>query len=192
MKHFKAPVLKPQGFTFIEMMVVLVLFAVISVSLFSSFVMGMRAWKKITDTNFAERKALLNIARLSKELRGAFGYSKIGFYGSSTHLTFANIIGNQIVNLTYVFLPDEGTLYRYNTSMRQILGFEEPAPARKIISGVKDFTFEFYGQDYLTGNYTFLDSWNYTVSGIPAGVKVLCVLDDDHDFEKIIAIPVAQ
>ncbi len=168
------------------------LFAVISVSLFSSFVMGLKAWKKITSANFSERKALLCIARLSKELKGAFGYTKIGFYGSSTNLTFVNIAGNQIINLTYVFSPEEGVLYRYNTSMRQILGFEEAAPARKVASGVKDFSFKFYGLDQITGNYTFLDSWNYTASGIPAGVKVLCVLDDGNDYEKIISIPSGQ
>ncbi|MFH1691527.1 MAG: type II secretion system protein [Candidatus Omnitrophota bacterium] len=181
-----------RAFTFVEMMVVLVLFAVVGVSLFSSFIMGMKVWKRVTDTNFAERKALLGIARLSKELRSCFGYSKIGFSGQAHNITFANIVGDRVINMTYIFIPDEGIVYRYNTSMEQLLGLQEPGLPRKIISGIKDFTFKFYGPDQGTGNYTFLDNWNYTISGIPAAVKVFCSVDDDHDLEKIISIPIAQ
>lgn len=185
---------KRRGFTFIEVMVVVVLFAVVGVSLFSSFMMGMKVWKKITDVNFAERKVLIAIARLSKELKNSFAYSPIGFFGDNNKVTFANIVGNNITNITYEFSESQGVLYRGRIDMSSAAETEaeDINVARSIVSGIKGFSFWFYGQDSETGNYAFLDNWNYTVSGMPGAVKVSCKVGDDYVLEKIIPIPVAR
>ena len=181
-----------KAFTFVETMIVLALFGILGVSLFSSFSMCMRVWKRATSTNLFKRKAILTIERLSMELRRAFNYTPIGFMGEKAHIEFPGIVGNKIYNLSYDFFPEEKCVKRSGISRQETLGLEEGNFSRVVIPGVKDFALSYYGADNQTGNYTFLESWNNTAAGSPAAVKVAVALEDGTNLEKIITIPIAQ
>ncbi|MFH1223107.1 MAG: type II secretion system protein, partial [Pseudomonadota bacterium] len=101
-----------KAFTFVETMIVLALFGILGVSLFSSFSMGMKVWKRATSANLIGRKAVLTIERLSMELRRTFNYAPIGFLGDKAHIEFPGIIGNLIYNLSYDFFPEEKCVKR--------------------------------------------------------------------------------
>ena len=184
-----------RGFTVVETMIVLALFGILGVSLFSSFSMGMKVWKKATSTNLFKRKAVLTVERLSMELRRTFYYAPIGFLGDKAHIEFPGIVSNKIYNLSYDFFPEEKCVKRSGISREEMLGMqgtEKGNFSRVVIPGVENFVLNYYGPDDQTGNYTFLESWNNTAAGIPAAVKVSVALEDGTDLEKIIAIPVAQ
>ncbi|MEK7849445.1 MAG: type II secretion system protein [Candidatus Omnitrophota bacterium] len=181
-----------KAFTFVETMIVLALFGILGVSLFSSFSMGMKVWKRATSTNLFKRKAVLTIERLSMELRRTFNYASIGFLGDKAHIEFPGIIANKIYNLSYDFFPEEKCVKRSGISRQEMLSLEDGNFSRIVIPQVKDFTLSYYGADNQTGNYTFLESWNNTVAGIPAAVKVSVVLENGTNLEKIITIPIAQ
>lgn len=183
---------RASGFTFVEIMIVLALFAIISTSLFSSFIMGMKVWKRAAAFSLSQRKALLGLERLSTELRRAYNYPSIGFFGQKDRIEFANIWQDKIFNISYVYSSSEMSVSRLSRSRQQALGMEEESQSRQIIPNVKEFNLGFYGYDNASGNFTFLDSWNYTVSGIPAAVTVSLTLEDGKTFEKIITIPIAQ
>lgn len=181
-----------KAFTFVETMIVLALFGILGVSLFSSFSMGMKVWKRATSANLFKRKAVLTIERLSMELRRTFNYASIGFLGSKAHIEFPGIVANKIYNLSYDFFPEEKYVKRSGISRQGMLGLEDGNFSRIVIPQVKDFTLSYYSADNQTGNYTFLESWNNTAAGIPAAVKVSVVLEDGTNLEKIITIPIAQ
>jgi prepilin-type N-terminal cleavage/methylation domain-containing protein len=181
-----------RGFTLIETLVVVALFAIISVSLFSSFSMGMKVWKWAVSPNASHRKSLLALERLSTELRRTFNYSRIGFFGEKEGISFANIVGGRIYNISYTTNGSDKGFYRQSRSMQEILGMENETKFRKIVPSVKDATFAFYGFDNEKGHADFLDAWNYSRSGLPAAVKVSLELEDGETFEKIILIPVGQ
>jgi len=184
-----------KGFTFVETMIVLALFGILGVALFSSFSMGMRVWKRATSANLLKRKAVLTIERLSMELRRTFNYAPIGFMGEKAHIEFPGIISDKIYNISYDFFPEEKNVKRSAQPVagrQEMLGMEDGNFSRIVISGVKDFNLSYYGPDNQSGNYTFLESWNNTAAGVPAAVKVSAVLEDGTGLEKIITIPVAQ
>lgn len=185
-------ILSHRGFTFIEVMIVLALFAVISTSLFSSFIMGMKVWKRAAAFSLSQRKALLGLERLSTELRRAYNYPSIGFFGQKGGIEFANIWQDKILDISYNYSSQEMSVSRLSRSRQEILGLEEESQPRQVIPNVKEFNLGFYGYDNISGNFTFLDSWNYTVSGIPTAVKVSLTLEDGKALEKIITIPIAQ
>ncbi len=180
------------GFTLVETLIVVALFAVIGVSLLQSFVMGLKVWKAATSPNYSYRKAVIGLERLSTELRQIVNHPTIGFWGARDSCTFANIARDKVYNITYNYSSEDNTFYRTAVSLQELAGTEPASPRRKIIPGVKNFSFSFYGYDTTTSNATFLDSWNYTTSGIPAAVKVACTVEDGREFEKVITIPISQ
>lgn len=182
-----------KGFTFVETMVVLALFGILGVSLFSSFSMGMKVWKKATSANRAERKAVLALERFASELRRAINYTPIGFFGERSHVEFASMFGDKIYNISYDLLSENKTFMRSAMSRQEMLELEENTSAwRLAIPEVKDLNISYYGADNQTGNYTFLERWNYTASGMPMAVRVSVLLENNASFEKIVEIPIAQ
>jgi prepilin-type N-terminal cleavage/methylation domain-containing protein len=186
------PRMYKKAFTLVETLIVVALFAVIGVSLLSSFVMGLKVWKLATSPNYSYRKAIIGLEKLSTELRQTVNYPAIGFWGTSDHCEFANIARDRIYNITYNYSSENNTFYRSALSLEESAGTESPVSPRKLIPEVKNFSFSFYGYDITTGNATFLDSWNYTKSGIPLAVKVAFVLEDGKEFEKVITIPISH
>ena len=190
MKQAKT-ILNKSGFTFVEAMIVIALFAIIGVSLFSSLSLGLKVWKRATQLNLVERKAILGLERLSTELRRTYNYPSIGFWGEKDHMEFVGIYRDEILNISYQYAPQEKCVYRSGLSMQRS-GLTEGSPLRRVFLEVKNFTLSFYGFDTEAGTFTFFDSWNYTKSGIPLAVKVSLTLEDGKGFEKIVAIPIAQ
>lgn len=183
---------KKRGFTLIEALVVVALFAVIGVSLFSSFYMGLKIWKRASSPRRNYYKALIGLERLSADLRRSTSYPGIGFFGNRTTCSFANIVSDKILNVTYEFDEASGVLARSHMSRKQMLDFEEPPKPQAVIARLKNFSFGFYGFNVTSGNFTFLDSWNSTAgSGLPKFVKVTVTLEDERELEKYITIPQA-
>jgi len=189
------------GFTLVETLVVVALFAVIGTCLLSSFLTGLKIWKTTASPNYSWRKAIIGLERLSIELRqtvnvafsrGHPNYEPVAFWGDLGHCGFVNIVRDRIYNISYDYSAKEGTLYRSAVSAQEAAGLEPLSPRRKIIPGVKNFSFGFYGIDNTTGDAAFLDSWNYTKSIIPSAVKVAFTQEDGKQFEKVITIPIAQ
>lgn len=178
-----------RGFTFVEAMVVVALFAIISLSLFSSFSMGLKVWKRSVGTNLDRRQALLGMERLTLDIRRIFDYPEIGFLGHSGQLQFANLYKEDIWNISYEYVPAEHAVYRRSLTMRQRKD-DEDAQEREVMTGIERFECFFYGLDPETNYYGFLESWNYTQGGLPMAVKISLSLKDGEEFEKIISIPV--
>lgn len=181
-----------RGFTLVETLVVVALFSIIGVSLFSSFSMGMKVWKRAVSPNGSYRKSLVALERLSTELRRTFNYSRIDFLGEKESISFANIFGDRIYNISYAFNGSDGGLYRQSRFMQEISEMEDAAKARKIVGSVKDVTFAFYGFDNEKGHADFLAAWDHSRPGLPAAVKVSLELESGETFEKIILIPEGQ
>jgi prepilin-type N-terminal cleavage/methylation domain-containing protein len=182
-----------RAFTLVETMVVVALFAVIGVSLLQSLTMGMKIWKKATQTNFVYRKSLLGMERLAQDLRQTLDYPAIGFFGDKERLDFAALLREKITNVSYIFNPQEKAVFRSGISRQEALGLAEAKAApREVMAGVKELTFVYYGFDPLANNFTFQEAWNSTKSGVPLAVKTTATLESGEIFEKTIAIPISQ
>lgn len=176
-----------KGFTFVEMMVVLALFGILGVSLFSSFSMGLKVWKRSASLNLVPRKALLGLERFSIDMRRAANYSLIGLVGSSKEVMFANIANGDVRNISYVFSPDDGGLLKVQQSARGILDGED-VQQRRLFTGAKNVSFSYFGWDNQTGNYTFTDEWESASAGLPFAVRIAIELDEGVAFEKVVRL----
>lgn len=174
-----------RGFTFVETLVVVALASVIGASILSSFMMGMRVWKRAAGPDLSRRKAVLALERLSRDARNAFDYPPIGFFGEEGVLTLANIAQDRVWNITYAYVAAD----RAFTRTASALGSNETVKPQKIIPEVKDLVFSYYGYNNATQAFEFQPAWNYTASGIPLAVRVDVILESGNVFNKTISIP---
>ncbi|MFH0877448.1 MAG: type II secretion system protein [Candidatus Omnitrophota bacterium] len=177
-----------RGFTFVELMVVVGLFAIVGTVLMSSFAMGLRVWKKAASSNFNARGAMLTMARWTTETRRVFQYQPIGFFGNETHVEFANILNNKILNISYDFSSNENVVRRTAVSRQALLEGEADGVSRTAISDAQAFSLAYYGWDAQLQDYAFYGTWNSSQSGWPVAVRFQVDLKDGETFEKVIPL----
>lgn len=177
-----------QGFTFVELMVVVALFGIVGTVLISSFAMGLRVWKKAASLNLNSRGALLSMERWTMETRRLFKYQPIGLFGNEDHVEFANILNDKILNISYDFASDENTVRRMVSSRQSFLDGEADGVSRTAISGVENFSMSYYGWDSQTQEYAFFNTWNSSQSGWPVAIRFHADLKDGETFEKVIPL----
>ncbi len=183
-----------KGFSFIEAMIVIALFAVIGASLVSSFSLGFKVWKRSASLSLDQRKAVIELERLSTDLKRFYPYYvQGGFFGTNSSVEVVNIMRDRIFNITYAYSTDEKCVYRSAISRQEAFGWESASPRRKMVEGVQNFTLSFYGYDPGTGTFGFFDSWSSATNfGAPLAVNVSLVLQNGKEFGKVITIPITQ
>ncbi len=183
---------KRNGFTLIETLVVVAIFSVVGVSLASSFSMGLRVWKRAAGINVANRKIAIQLERLGQELRQTISYPQIGFWGEEGRVSFAALIRGKLTNVSYYLDPQEKAIYRYSESLQQTLGLENYTLGRAIIPGVEKVSFLYKYFNATSEEYVYLDSWNYSLYGIPLSVTAKIILENGDQFRKVVQIPIAR
>jgi prepilin-type N-terminal cleavage/methylation domain-containing protein len=182
------------GFTFVEMMVVVGLFSVVGVALFTSFSMGLKVWKSAASPNIGQRRALLALERCAQELR-QLSPSLAILAGEPLSCSFPLIARDRLENVTYAFDLRTGVF------SREAALFEGDMEAggsslvkRVLVTGVKDGNFSYFDFEAASGgsagNGTYFESWNATQI-FPKAVRVEMELEDGTRVEKIIVIPSA-
>jgi prepilin-type N-terminal cleavage/methylation domain-containing protein len=179
---------KPKhAFTFIELLVVVTLYSILSLAVYATFASGMRLWRRIQDTSLLQRKASLGLEKFSQEARQALDFSKIGFTGKSNEISFPFLSGEEILKITYFF--DQNALLRKQESFKDILEKKEQATIKTLLSGLEDLKFSFAYQEVGKTEYSWKDVWDKDKEkGIPAIVKME-LKTKDANFTKTVIIP---
>jgi len=173
------------GFTFIEVLLVATIFSILSLAIYSTFASGLRLWDRIQGEALSKRKIILNMEKLSADLRQSPVFSKIGFEGTSSTIAFPVLAGENIYRATYIF--EEKALLRKLTSFKDILEKKEEAEVKKILPDLEDLKFSFGYLEQGKSEYTFKDTWNKE-DGIPRIVKIE-LESKDADLVKQISLP---
>ena len=174
-----------RAFTFVELFLVVILFSLLSLAIYTTFVSGIKMWQRIQDTSLLERKVLLGLERFSTEARQTLDFSKIGFTGKSNEVSFPFLSDEEISRITY-FL-EQKTLLRKQESFKDILEGKEQAKAKSFIPQVEDLKFIFAYQKEGDLEYSWKDNWDQK-DGSPLMVKVE-LKTQDAQFIKTITIP---
>jgi len=162
------------GFTFVELLIVVALFAIIGVSLFQSFAMGLKVWKRASRPNFSYRKAVLTLERMARELRQSRGYPNTTFTGDRSQFSFATAAPDKAYNATYELKGD--ALWR---GTKVLSAPWDPGEEREVVPGIADLEFTYYGYDAPTSSFIFFDEWDGQTQGRPMAVRVMMDLDDE-------------
>jgi prepilin-type N-terminal cleavage/methylation domain-containing protein len=177
------------GFTFIELIIAVTIFAIIAVSIYSTFRAGIKIWLK-TSPMIEENQALrMFFSSISSDIKRAVAYyedkqaltksvfgsayeGKINFEGTHTRISFMSVINisdtelgtlEEPARITYIYDKNEKTLRRLVATKAEGLN-EENARSARILSGVgeKDFGFEYCYKKPVSNidyEYEWKDAW---------------------------------
>ncbi|OGX19102.1 MAG: hypothetical protein A3K83_01905 [Omnitrophica WOR_2 bacterium RBG_13_44_8b] len=174
-----------KGFTFIEVLLVATIFSVLSLAIYSTFASGLRLWDRIQGEALSQRKIILNMERLSSDLRQSPVFSKIGFEGTSSSISFPVLSGTGIYRSTYIF--EEKALLRKLVGFQDILEKKEEADVKKILPDLEELKFSFGYLEQNKSEYSWKDTWDKK-DGTPKIVKVE-LKTKDADLVKQINLP---
>ena len=192
---------RSRGFTLTEVLLVSVMFAVISLSVFNAFSNGFKLWARGQHV-MVEGYMAIFLDRIALDLRQTVINSKIRFKGSSEELSFPAIIlaptdskgsrareeiGNQIGAIRYVFDTYQKKIFRYQATYGQALK-EQWSPPVEVASLIEGISLRYY----FTAERG-LDFKSQTDQGIPFGVMIdvqFLVGDQIYHMRRFLIIPI--
>lgn len=193
---------RTQSFTLVEMLIVVSLVSVISISLSTAIINGAKIWFRVNRLVVEEDIALV-IDRLNLELRSTFRLTGIEFKGRERTLSFATHVPTKVDariaggKTEYTYQMGRAQ-YSFNREKKKFLveyanyGLTAKNvffPGRVLLRDVEDVVFEYF---YFDDTKTLTEAPE--VDDIPAVVKVTIVYKDDkgrrRSINRVISIPV--
>lgn len=112
---------KYKGFTLIEMLISIGIFAVVSTCVYATFASGMNVWRRSREVNIPERQFLLKIEKFNRQIRQAFLLKDIPFFGTKDRVQFATVIDPGFGRLTYFFDAGQKAILRGYDLARDVI-----------------------------------------------------------------------
>lgn len=196
------------GFTLLELLIAVTIFSIAAVAIYTSFNVGIRAWRKAENSYKIKQEARYAFNTIARELRNAISFTvedsegplANSFDGSSNEVSFWKALkitspkdgySEGIYKITYSFDEEAKTLYYILRTYKESLT-EEDGNKSLLTSGVSDFKLEYAYKD---GEEIVWDGrWKEQGADIPFGVKVhLTYLSQSEgevvEFSETIFIP---
>ncbi|MFH1593491.1 MAG: prepilin-type N-terminal cleavage/methylation domain-containing protein [Candidatus Omnitrophota bacterium] len=204
-----------KGFTFLELLVAMTIFAIIAASLYSTLNAGIRMYRKGNYLIQDNQRLRVFFDTLSRDLRNAIpdigeeDEATIASEWSADSISFPTIVNvysqekkrlsESPAKVTYVFKKESGQLIRKYAGLEQ--GFNEDLAVEEIMlekfeaSVVKEFKLS-YAYEIFDGEYEWRGDWKME-GKIPRGVKVELILGSEDTkseeaIEKTIFIPMGK
>ena len=182
------------GFTFLEMLLTVSIFAVAGLAVYTTFSSGMKVWRKAKDLSLKSRGQSLKIEKMKRELRQAFIFRKeeIAFSGTKVKIGLAAIIDSKVNRLTYSFDAGQDAILRNTEKLEDILasqeGQGEMAADTPYISGVKEFSLAYFYLDPQKSAYAWKDDWQEDY--LPIAMRINIGFEDEK-YSETVFIPSA-
>ena len=157
-----------RGFTFIELIMAVLIFSIVSLSIYYSFNLGIRAWQKADSSYRNRQEARYLLGLLSRELRTANNSKTIMFRGGADSVSFCKA-ANGLFKVSYSYDAGERAVYRVLQTYKENAN-SQPGIRSRLASGISGFNLKFsYKKD---GKIEWDDLWEEEKGDIPYGVKV--------------------
>lgn len=177
------------GFTFIEIVFVVSLVAVVSFAVYSVFSQGINIWQRLAQEAKTDE---INIfcERISTELRNSFLFTGIDFTGTEYSISFPGLVLSRLSSgesqemtvgrINYSFDIQDKVLNRRQSDYSQVFQLKY-TPWRQVLSGVKNLKFKYYYYDPKQELYLWKDFWEgpKEVTALPLAVRVEIGFDKD-------------
>lgn len=182
---------KNSAFTMVEALVVIVIFSILSASIAASFISGMKIWSRAQKVTARQTDILINLEKISSELRQIITIPQIVCEGDSTQVSFARVHNNSIYKVSYIFDTEEKILARGQVDLKYILeGKEEENRVEKNLISLDEFSLSYLYLDTQDNSYKWKDNWE-SADGRFLAVKIQEKLKDE-EFKRTIFIPTAN
>lgn len=153
------------GFTFIELLIVTALAALVGITLYSTILNGVKIWERM-DTAASVEDANIFFEKISRELRNTFKFKNVSFYGKGDEMAFAIISrpdplseGRQeIGRVRYVFDRPRHVMRREYQNYSQICE-EKEGSLSEVMEHVRSVEFSYYAYDLKGKEYLWVEQW---------------------------------
>lgn len=171
------PLFAKRGFTLIEVLVAISIFAIIAGAIVSVFIKGIEVWENSQIRATYREEALLFLEGLEKELKNKIPIHDSGFKIEAQDLYFT-ALKEAIYNIRYKYDRESKTVYRYTARYPKSVSIQKPVVVLKNIKTLS-FTAEDEGINF------------------PAAIKVHLTISDgnmqnEYSFLRAIYMPVIQ
>ena len=175
-----------KGFTLIELLIALSIFAVIAVTMYSTFFAGISVWKRSGDNSGIYQDIRVSFDDIARDLKNMIYFTKdeesaYAFVGMPQKVIFMTLdeyatesmeAGKEVVKVSYSFDDAKGELIKERSDISA--GFDiEKAVKETLLKNVEDFKFEYC---YHSGDeeepYLWQEEWKDEEERIPRGVRV--------------------
>lgn len=178
-----------KGVTFIELMVVVAVFSLIAVAVYSCLISGMNVWRRSLDFDLAQRKEFFTLEKISQKMRNSLNYSRIGFEGEDDFISFPYREEDKILNITYSFDRGGEKLHEIRKDFEEFVDGKK-GESKVVLSPLKKFKFSYRYFDKEKGEFAWKDEWGKQ-EGIPKWIKIEWSLDDEEVKQRLVSIPVS-
>jgi len=176
-----------RNFTLIELVVAITIFSLIGVGVGSSFIYGMKLWRRIEKENFPS-KVILTFEKFSQDLFNSLKFPIIGFEGEENILRFPALMRDFIVEVAYEFNQSNNLLIRRERTLKDFLEENQEFKENPILS-LEELRLSYLYFDKDEQKYMWKNSWKEE-EGIPKGIKIE-IRNKYGVFEKKIFLPIS-
>ena len=179
-----------KGFTLIEVMVALTIFAAIAVSIGACVISGIKIWNTAKNVNFARANFMVDLDVIAADLRRSVDIPVIGFEGKALQFSFPSVKGNAVGRITYIYDPETKVLSRREASLEKVIANKaDKEYSEKEALSLDSFTASYFTFDKDKGSYSWTDSWVKT-QGPFAAIKLEGKFKGEN-FVKTVFIPIS-
>ncbi|MCX5687469.1 MAG: prepilin-type N-terminal cleavage/methylation domain-containing protein [Candidatus Omnitrophica bacterium] len=186
-----------RAFTLIELIVATLIMTIVVVSIYSTFSLGMKAWRKGSEGRNLQ-KIRISLLKLQKELKSTFLFSMIKFKGISSEMTFPVIVSKEDKDNTYIvnyYIVEDRNMGVKSLIKKKILftdkEYAETGEIGEFIFSAYSMDFE-YAYELKNGSkgFEWHGAWEESQKAIPCAVRINFSLDAGGElYHKTIFIP---
>ena len=185
------------GLTLIELLIVTMMLAVISLTIYTVFSNGIKIWNRINQ-EMPQEELNIFFDKFSGDMINAFSFKNISFTGKDEEMSFATFIDSQklqartVGKVHYFFDRENGVLKREEMDFSDIYR-EEIGKTQKILHNIKALKFYYYVYEAEKNEYLWKDEWDKDHLPLAARIELEIMYGDQiGKFTKTVSIPVSS
>lgn len=185
-----------RSFILIELIIATVILAIVIVSIYSAFSVGIKAWRRGSEGRDFQ-KIRIGLLRMQKELRNSFFFSEVPFKGISTEVTFPLVISGEDKDNIYVvnyYIAEDRNTGCMALKKRKTLFMDNQIPVEKdadeiiFLANSINFEYAYESKDGLKG-FKWKAAWEESQKKNPLAIKINFSLGVNEDiYHKILFI----
>ena len=180
------------GFTLIDILVAITIFAIIASGIATVITSGLKIWDRARTTDFSRAVSSLSLETIAQELRqGIFIFNIIqsAWEGTPEEFYFTAISRDSILRVGYRFDAANKMLVRKVKALKDAIGNAESPYAEKEILAADEISFSFFGKE--KDSYAWLDVWPKKNNSAFIAVRIKVRIKGE-EFTRTIFIPVSH
>ncbi|MFH1678016.1 MAG: type II secretion system protein GspJ [Candidatus Omnitrophota bacterium] len=186
------------GFTFIEMVIVMSMFSLIGMTIYITLSNGIKIWQRLNQTA-AQEDINIFFDRISRELGNTFEFSAVSFQGGEDRISFVNLLSASGLNQEEAGIGEVS--YTYNKTNRYLTREErdysqiykgDSGDVKELLKDIDSLGFSYYFYDEEEKEYYWQEQWQG--KDFPLAVKIELEFAYGRQLRKIVRtvdIPVA-